>query len=127
MNKVNRKKMGKNKYSRRVFIGKCLGMSPLIAGGVLVLNGCGTNDQNKKDRDNNVTSGSCDDLSGVSQEEIEKRKKFGYVKKTTVPGSHCGNCRLYIPGEAGQKCGGCLLFKGPVDPEGYCTQYEAQG
>lgn len=65
----------------------------------------------------------CDDLSGVSAEEIEKRKKLAYVNKTPIPDSHCSNCTLYLPPAKDKPCGGCLLFKGPVRSEGYCAYW----
>ena len=65
----------------------------------------------------------CDDLTGVSAEEIEKRKKFAYVNKSPIPDSQCGNCALYIPPGAGKPCGACLLFKGPVRSEAYCAYW----
>jgi hypothetical protein len=65
----------------------------------------------------------CDDLTDVSAEEIEKRKKFGYVTKSVVPGSFCGNCALFLLSKTENGCGGCVLFKGPVQTEGHCIQY----
>ena len=65
----------------------------------------------------------CDDLTGVSPEEIEKRKKLAYVNKSPLPDSQCSNCALYIPPKEGKGCGGCLLFKGPVRAEGYCAYW----
>jgi hypothetical protein len=112
--------------SRRQFIGKCLGIGALIAGGVIVIDGCGPGRSDKQPSSKNAAAGSCDDLSGISESEIAKRKKFGYVKESTIPGSHCGNCSLFIPGDPGNPCGGCLLFKGPVRATGYCTQYAAK-
>ena len=64
--------------------------------------------------------------ANISESELEKRKKFGYMDESTVPDSHCGNCSLFIPPDSGKACGGCLLFKGPVRPTGYCTQYAAK-
>lgn len=65
----------------------------------------------------------CDDMTGVSPEELEKRKKLAYVKQSPIPDSQCGNCALYIPPKEGKGCGGCLLFKGPVRAEGYCAYW----
>lgn len=65
----------------------------------------------------------CDDLSGVSAEELEKRKKLAYVNKTPIPDNHCSNCTLYIPAAKDKPCGGCMLFKGPVRQEGYCAYW----
>lgn len=69
---------------------------------------------------------SCNDYTGVSTEELDKRKKLGYVEKSEVPGSDCSNCGLYIPPAEGAACGGCLLFKGPVEAEGHCIQWVAK-
>jgi hypothetical protein len=119
--------MEKSTYSRRKFIGKCLGPATAFLGGAIILSSCKSKTtENNQENNGKPESASCDDLSGVSKSEIEKREKFGYVKESTVPGSHCGNCSLYIPPEQGQHCGKCLLFKGPVRPTGYCTQYVAK-
>lgn len=117
--------MDKKLYTRRIFIGKCLGITALATGAVVV-SGCnnpGSANKGQKAKDGN---GKCDDLSQLSKAEIEKRKKFGYVEESTVPGSHCGNCALYVPATAPGHCGSCLLFNGPVDATGYCTQYVAK-
>lgn len=119
--------MKKNTYSRRDFIGKCLGVSSLVIGGTFVLNGCGPGKSGKNDNKAKTASGDpCDDLSGLTEEEAKQREQFGYVKQSSVAGSNCGNCRLYLPPREGKSCGGCLLFKGPVRATGYCTQYEAK-
>jgi hypothetical protein len=65
----------------------------------------------------------CDDLTGVSPGEVDKRKKLAYVTKSPLPDSRCGNCSLYVPPAGGKACGGCMLFKGPVRAEGYCTYW----
>ena len=70
-----------------------------------------------------VQKNQCDNLSGVSVEEIEKRKKLAYVTKTPIPDSHCSNCTLYMPPAKDKPCGGCMLFKGPVRPDGYCAYW----
>jgi hypothetical protein len=64
----------------------------------------------------------CDDLSKVSAEEIAKRKKLAYVSQSPVENNQCGNCNLYIPAPE-KPCGACLLFKGPVSPEGHCAYW----
>ena len=68
----------------------------------------------------------CDDLSGVSEGEIEKRKRFAYVDRSTLPENQCGNCSMYIPNEQNKECGGCLVFAGPVRASGYCIQWVAK-
>lgn len=68
----------------------------------------------------------CDDLSKVSEEEVTKRNNFGYENEGTMPDKKCGNCNLYIPAKEGQACGGCILFKGPVFENAYCTYWAPQ-
>lgn len=143
--------MKNNKYSRRKFLGKYLYTGTLFLGGGLVL-GCTSMRSVAKDLPDSVHSedpkppaqdtlesiaqqpgqnqknavvkkNPCDDLTGVSQEEVEKRKKLAYVNKTPIPDSHCSNCALYLPPGKDKACGGCLLFKGPVRPEGYCAYW----
>jgi hypothetical protein len=142
-------KTNKNKYSRREFIGKYFYTSSVLLGGGVLL-GCtslksvandipetAAVDGGKAGQDTVKTSPApaqqtqveaqqknpCDDLAGVSPEEIEKRKKLAYVNKTPIPDSRCNNCTLFIPAAKDKPCGGCMLFKGPVRPEGYCAYW----
>lgn len=65
----------------------------------------------------------CSDFTGVSQGELEKRTKFGYARQAPAPDKQCNLCKLYLPPKTGEKCGGCMLFKGPVDVNGSCTYW----
>ncbi|GLU53409.1 hypothetical protein Dfri01_28700 [Dyadobacter frigoris] len=65
----------------------------------------------------------CEDLSGVDPVDIEKRKALGYVTLSPIPDKQCDSCKLWIPQKEGKDCGGCLLFAGPVLPEGHCTYW----
>lgn len=102
--------------TRREFIGQAVRMGLLLAGGSALLSSCGGGSREH-------VPASCDDLTGVPEEEIGKRKKLGYVASTPIPDSKCSNCKLYLPPAKGSKCGGCSLFKGPVHADGYCTYY----
>ena len=115
--------MGNKDYSRREFINKCLNTGGLFFGVALFFDSCNTNKSNDSGKKQSTSEDPCDDLSGVSEEELKKRQSLGYVSKSPVPGSFCGNCSLYIPPTNEDSCGGCLLFKGPVDAEGHCAQY----
>lgn len=66
---------------------------------------------------------SCSDVSGISKEEQEKRKKLGYVSVSPIAENKCSVCKLYLPPAKAGECGGCSLFKGPVEPDGYCTYF----
>ena len=65
----------------------------------------------------------CNDLRGVSHAEIDKRQKLGYVKEASSPDVRCAICKLYLPADAGKKCGSCSLFKGPVATGASCTYF----
>ena len=114
-------------FSRRKFINQCVKTGSFLIGGMLWLNSCDTQ-QADKETVKTQSPGSaenCNDLSGVSEGELKKRESLGYVTKTPNPVNYCGNCSLYIPAKEGEKCGGCLLFKGPVEVNGHCVQWAA--
>lgn len=140
--------MKDHKYSRRKFLGRSLTGSLLFGTGIIF--GCSSmksvaqevqstvpSEDPNAAKDTLETSGQqkpvqnttvqqknpCDDLSGISEEEIAKRKKLAYVNKTPIPDSHCSNCALYLPPGKDKPCGGCMLFKGPVRAEGYCAYW----
>ncbi|HEY8659057.1 MAG TPA: hypothetical protein VIM07_12485 [Chitinophagaceae bacterium] len=118
--------MENKEYSRRKFINKCLSSGSMFLGAAIILNSCNSKKSGVEEKNQSKSGEPCDDLSNVSAEEIEKREKFGYVKKSTDPKRFCGNCSLHIPPVSEKDCGGCMLFKGPVDPEGSCIQFVAK-
>ena len=69
---------------------------------------------------------SCDDLSGLGETDLKAREGFAYVKESPLKESRCNNCNLWLPPKGEAPCGGCLLFKGPVFSEGYCTYWAPQ-
>ncbi|MRI02218.1 high-potential iron-sulfur protein [Kriegella sp. EG-1] len=118
--------MTNNQHSRRKFISTCFRSGSLFFGGLLFLN-C----RDKKvsaNKESEITKEStsedpCNNLLDISAAEIKKRESLGYVLQSTVPDNSCQNCALYIPPKPDKKCGGCLLFKGPVYAEGHCVQW----
>lgn len=115
-------------FSRRKFINKCVSTCSILFGGLIFLNSCDTGDSGKRDSEAAAPGKSgdpCDDLSGIPEQELKKRESLGYVKKTPNPQTHCGNCALFIPAGEDDTCGGCLLFEGPVQFNGYCVQWAA--
>lgn len=94
----------------------------LFAGG-LVAAGCGGGGK-KAVEEKDVTS--CQDYSHLSETDISARKKLGYTDASPDPEKFCKLCNLYKPPKEGAKCGGCLLFKGPVEAEGTCTYWAPQ-
>lgn len=69
---------------------------------------------------------SCDDLSGLSEEDRKLRETFGYVEESQVTDNQCSNCNLWLPNKEDPSCGKCLLFKGPVYAKGHCTSWAPQ-
>ena len=107
-------------YSRRKFVDQCLRWVPLLLSVGLTAGAC---NQNKPGGENQEPVESCDDYTGVSEAELEKRKKFAYVDKSADVAKQCNACKLYLPPRTGEKCGACTLFKGPVDSSGSCTYW----
>ncbi len=121
--------MSEKDYSRRQFINQCAGQCTALLGMTFLLNSCGSNNKSKPEaveENAGKPADPCNDLTGISAEELDKRKRMAYVDKSEVPGSSCESCGLYIPWQDQTTCGGCLLFKGPVHAEGHCTQWVAK-
>lgn len=116
------------RFSRRKFIHKFIISGTLFVGGASFLNSCNSKKSGEKKAENgNVNARadveSCDDLSGVSAGELEKRNRLAYVEKSPMSDSRCDNCSLYLPPSEKSECGGCMLFEGPVFAEAYCTYW----
>lgn len=113
---------GKN-HSRRNILAKLVNAG-LVMIGANSLAGC----ENKKETNtaqskNEKPVSSCDDLTGVSESDLGVRKKLGYVEESPIAENKCHNCNLYLPPKPAQQCGGCVLFKGPVFTDAYCTYW----
>lgn len=117
--------MNGKSYDRRAFFSKVLGASALAVG-TIVLDSCTNQKDNTTEAEEKATFGktNCDDLSGLSTSALAERKRLGYVNKSYVPGSSCGNCSRYLPPTKPGHCGGCQMFDGPVRITGYCIQYD---
>lgn len=102
--------------SRRAFL-QHLGLG-LGAGVALALTGC--------KRSASPAGGACNDLSAVPETHRQIRQTLKYQATTPEPAKHCSNCKLYKAPAPGSSCGGCQLFQGPVEPQGYCTGWQAK-
>lgn len=115
-------------YSRKQFIKRFFGLGSLLLGGKLFLNCRGKNESSgaeSKNKAPSISKDPCNDLTEIPSGEIKKRQSLGYVLKSANPNTTCGNCGLHIPPKPNDKCGGCILFKGPVYKEGHCVQWAA--
>ncbi|HYH57204.1 MAG TPA: high-potential iron-sulfur protein [Anseongella sp.] len=117
-------------YSRRKFIRGALFSGPVLLGTGLIAGlaagACGRGKKTENAEGDSTPVNSCEDFSGVSQEELEKRKNLGYVEESPIPDNQCQNCNLWLPPAEGKECGGCTLFKGPVYASAYCTYWAPQ-
>jgi hypothetical protein len=106
--------------NRRETIRKLISGSLISVGGGLLAFSCAMEKKSSYDLAN---VSSCDDLTGLPDEEINKRNQLGYVVETPIDDNICDNCQLYLPPTPERKCGGCQLFKGPVKEKAYCTYW----
>ncbi|MFB9292641.1 high-potential iron-sulfur protein [Persicitalea jodogahamensis] len=115
----------KQENERRNFLRKCWQMTFVAPLAGLWLAGCGSSKKSVA-TDKKLKATPCEDLTGVPAVDVEKRKSLGYTNLSPIPDKECRNCQLFIPPKEGSECGGCLLFAGPVSPEGYCTYWAPQ-
>lgn len=114
----------KSLISRRRFTIKFLFSSAVVLSTGILLGCCARKNTEEEAKSNPPTSADpCSDLSGVSENDLELRKKFAYVKESPIADNQCNNCNLYLPAKEDMPCGGCMLFKGPVHASGYCTYW----
>ena len=70
----------------------------------------------------------CNDLTGLTEVEIQQREQLQYVAQSNKEEQICSNCRFWQPAEEGAEsvCGGCQLIKGPIHPNGWCQTWAPQ-
>jgi len=127
--------------SRRGFIQKLSALGLAGFGASAVLAGCGSDEGSG----NGSSTGSgesasstttaandlvCDDVSALSASEKERREAqiqaLQYVEQTEKPDQNCENCLFWQAPTGGSECGGCQLFPGPVNPNGWCSTWQAK-
>jgi hypothetical protein len=112
---------------RREFLQQFFNIALRVSAGGYWLAACSSQKKAAtKTTESRSTAGPCDDLSGVDPVDVEKRKALGYTNLSPIPDKPCNTCKLWIPEKEGQECGGCMLFAGPVSPEGHCTYWAPQ-
>src|SRR5690606_13851197 len=105
---------------------KCLAANTFLWGGGWMISSCSSKESEEEQMEEVVSGDPCEDMSDISESELAKREQLGYVEKSPIPESTCANCQLYIPAKTEKDCGGCMLFKGPVYAEAYCTYWAPQ-
>jgi len=104
--------------NRRLFFRQCLNKIASLAGATWLLTACSSPEKKKE-----YQLRSCQDLSHVSDTELAKRKQFAYKTLAGDPLKQCKDCKLFLPPRPNESCGGCSLFKGPVEAQGSCTYW----
>jgi len=111
--------------SRKVFFKRCTQLLTSVFAISIITESCNSNEKKPVNNTGNG-AGQCDDLSGLSENDVLTRKKFNYVDVAPVKSKTCKLCNLHIPPKPNETCGGCMLFKGPVRDEGTCTYWVAK-
>jgi hypothetical protein len=82
-----------------------------------------TNPEVEPEAEPTAVAADCNDVSGLTEADIKQRETVMYVAVSTDPEKNCANCRFMQIGTQPNGCSGCQLFKGPVNPEGYCKSW----
>lgn len=110
--------------TRRAFLRKLVSSGFLIAGSGLLWAGCNSNNEKKsEEKGDDYFGGNCGDYSKLTPADHAARERLGYEEKSPVVEQQCHFCNLWLPPKEGQSCGGCTLFKGPIEPKGTCTYW----
>ncbi len=128
----------KKEMTRKEFLQSVSAAGLALLGGGALLNSCGGGGKEEQsgqsgmqeqsssgmaDQGSAAQDTSCNDLSGLTDAEIQMRENLKYVDKSPYPDKLCDNCELYIPAKEGELCGGCKILKGPIHPKGHCTSW----
>lgn len=111
------------KISRKDFLKNVVYSGVLLMGDGILLSACG----GQKKQPGNVANDPCTNLTGLSQADLETRTQFNYTGHTPNKDKYCGNCiHFHPPTNGSDPCGTCEIVKGPINPDGYCTQWMAK-
>lgn len=132
--------MSKKELSRRDFLIRTSALGAVALGSGALLSACGGGQEQTQapaggeeaapmddQMAEPMAEASCsDDLSGLSDADLQMRQTLQYVDKSPHPDKQCTGCQLFVPPEGDAPCGGCQIIKGPISPEGYCTSWAAK-
>lgn len=111
--------------TRRSFLGRLLSAGLAGLGFSSFVAGCGGGEQGPptENQERSEPLAECEDISGLTDQEVLVRESLGYVAVSPNPNQTCSNCRFYTKPAGGEVCGGCQLFAGPVNAGGYCNSW----
>ncbi len=123
--------MNYDELNRRAFLKKVTVLGSVVGGSTLIA-ACGGGNEGASDAGSmggsessagaSAASGGCNDLTGLTDQEISVRTTLQYVEVTENPDQNCLNCNFYSQ-EEGASCGACTLMKGPIAPNGWCASW----
>ncbi len=119
--------------SRKEFLQKCALMGFAVVGTGSLIAGCGgggdSSESGGTSHETTTKTASaadpCGDTTGLSETDLNMRTTLKYVVKSEDAAKNCKNCKFYLADQFGDACGGCQLFKGPVNPAGNCASWFA--
>jgi hypothetical protein len=125
--------MEDHKLSRKSFLKNISVIGATAFGASALITACGGSEQETQPATDTDTSPDaagtqadpCADTSNLSEADLNMRRNLQYVHETPEPDEYCSNCQLWIEPENGE-CGGCTLFRGPVNPNGWCISWVEQ-
>lgn len=125
--------MSQKELSRRDFLLRTTALGAVALGSGAILSACGGGQEQAQApaaseeaapmAEPMAAEAACDDLSGLSDADLQMRQTLQYVTKSTTPDKMCSGCQLFVAPEGDAPCGGCQIIKGPISPEGYCTSW----
>jgi hypothetical protein len=119
-------KMSDNKITRKSFLKNMSVLGATAFGASTLITACGGGEPETQPAPEAATAPAdpCGDTTGLSESDLNMRRNLQYVHETPNPEQRCDNCQLWIAPENGE-CGGCSLFRGPVNPNGWCNSWVA--
>lgn len=128
--------MSQKELSRRDFLLRTSALGAVALGSGAILSACGGGQEQPHDpgamedhmpgEEPMMADAACDDLSGLTDADIQMRETLQYVDVSTKEDQLCSNCQLYVVPEGDAPCGGCQIIKGPIAPGGWCSSWAAK-
>ncbi len=114
------------RHDRRQVL-KIVGVGMATATGLLALSACESKPAAKPKPmlgggEQPAPSSACQDKIPVDDATKGMRTALQYKEKSDDPAKKCSGCVQYLAAKY-DNCGGCKLFAGGVNPEGFCVSY----
>ena len=111
------------KINRKNFLKHTAALSFTGLGVITFLSGCGKGQKEPASESSQNEKEPCSDLSGLSESEKNTRDLYRYAADSPHDDKKCHMCNYFIPPKGNTTCGTCVIVKGPINPNGYCTSW----